>query len=132
MHNLRSERKQRRTLIGVAIVFLLSLVALGGTALKIADAQQAPGPPDATPTPTPGTRYRQTNLVSDVPGFALIQDPLLVNPWGVTFTSSSPFWIANNGTSTSSLYRGDVGSVIFFKQPGVPNITIPEMPPSIT
>jgi uncharacterized protein (TIGR03118 family) len=105
--------------------------------VRVIDAQEAQkddgqGTALAVATPTPGTRYRQTNLVSDVPGFALIQDPLIVNPWGVSMTSSSPFWLANNGTSTSSLYRGDVGSVVFFKQPGMPNITIPETPPSIT
>ncbi|MCA1817519.1 MAG: TIGR03118 family protein, partial [Acidobacteria bacterium] len=86
----------------------------------------------AVPSITPGSAYRQTNLVSDIPGIALIQDPLLRNPWGISMTSSSPFWFANNGTSTASLYRGDVGSTVFFKQPGMPNITIPETPPSIT
>jgi len=29
--------------------------------------------------PTP---YKQTNLVSDLPGVAKLQDPLLKNPWG--------------------------------------------------
>ena len=29
--------------------------------------------------------YLQTNLVSDVPGFAQINDLSLVNPWGVSF-----------------------------------------------
>lgn len=137
MHNLRSEYHQRQTLFGVALICLLSLIALSGTTVRVIDAQDAQKDngqvtPLAVATPTPGTRYRQTNLVSDVPGFALIQDPLIVNPWGVSMTSSSPFWLANNGTSTSSLYRGDVGSTVFFKQPGMPNITIPETPPSIT
>ncbi|MDX6270760.1 MAG: hypothetical protein QOD28_1983 [Acidobacteriota bacterium] len=76
-------------------------------------------------TIAPGSAYRQTNLVSDVPGVAFIEDPLLVNPWGISMTATSPFWIANTGTSTSSLYRGDVGGVVFFKQPNMPSITIP-------
>ncbi|HEY1403933.1 MAG TPA: TIGR03118 family protein, partial [Pyrinomonadaceae bacterium] len=76
-------------------------------------------------TIAPGSAYRQTNFVSDVPGIALIEDPLLVNPWGISMTASSPFWLANAGTSTSSLYRGDVGGVVFFKQPNMPSITIP-------
>ncbi|HEV2880759.1 MAG TPA: TIGR03118 family protein [Pyrinomonadaceae bacterium] len=83
---------------------------------------------DATPaivTPAPGSAYRQTNLVSDLPGLALIEDPLLVNPWGISMTATSPFWTANAGTSTSSLYRGDVGSTVFFKQPGMPSVVIP-------
>ena len=38
-------------------------------------------------SPTP---YLQTNLVSDIPGLAQIQDSSLVNPWGVSFSSASP------------------------------------------
>ncbi|HEX8632606.1 MAG TPA: TIGR03118 family protein [Pyrinomonadaceae bacterium] len=76
-------------------------------------------------TIAPGSAYRQTNLASDVPGISFIQDPLLVNPWGISMTATSPFWTANTGTSTSSLYRGDVGSVVFFKQPNMPFVNIP-------
>ena len=43
------------------------------------------------PVIAPGSAYRQANLVSDLPGTALIQDPLLVNPWGISKTASSPF-----------------------------------------
>jgi uncharacterized protein (TIGR03118 family) len=39
-----------------------------------------------------------------------VLDPILVNPWGITATSSSPFWVANNGTNTTQLIRGDVPS----------------------
>jgi uncharacterized protein (TIGR03118 family) len=70
--------------------------------------------------------YRQTNLVSDIPGFAQIQDPLLVNPWGVAQSATSPFWVANNGTSTSTLYGGDVGGSPFAKNPL--NVLIPGVP----
>ena len=52
-------------------------------------------------SPTP---YLQTNLVSDIPGLAQIQDSSLVNPWGVSFSSASPFWVSNQGTNTSTLY----------------------------
>jgi uncharacterized protein (TIGR03118 family) len=48
--------------------------------------------------------YVQTNLVSDIPGFATITDPLLINPWGMSFSPSSPFWTSNQGTSTATLY----------------------------
>jgi len=50
--------------------------------------------------------YLVHNLVSDIPGFADHTDPNLVNPWGNGFTGSSPFWIGNNGTGTSTLYDG--------------------------
>src|SRR5882672_1311581 len=51
--------------------------------------------------------YHQTNLVSDLPGLALILDPDLVNPWGISMSGGSPFWVSNNGTGTSTLYAGD-------------------------
>jgi uncharacterized protein (TIGR03118 family) len=31
-------------------------------------------------------------------------DPLLINPWGVSFTGGSPFWISNNRTGIAELY----------------------------
>jgi uncharacterized protein (TIGR03118 family) len=59
--------------------------------------------------------YHQTNLVSDLPGVALIQDPNLVNPWGISMSATSPFWVANNGSGTSTLYAGDVNGSPFVK-----------------
>lgn len=50
--------------------------------------------------------YVQTNLVSDLPGVAAHQDPNLVNPWGITASSGSPFWISDNGMGLSTLYDG--------------------------
>ena len=50
------------------------------------------------------TPYLQTNLVSDVPGLAQVTDSSLVNPWGVSFGATSPFWVSNQGTNTSTLY----------------------------
>jgi uncharacterized protein (TIGR03118 family) len=51
-----------------------------------------------------GTLFNQTNLVSDIPGLAAITDPSLVNSWGITESSTSPFWISDNGTGLSTLY----------------------------
>src|ERR1700753_1302840 len=55
-------------------------------------------------TPSPGNTYLVHNLVSYLPGMADFQDPNLGNPWGIATTSTSPFWIGNNGTGTSTLY----------------------------
>src|SRR5436305_7714309 len=90
----------------IAIIFAAALAVA-----RAKEEMPSPDVPAATPTPTPGTRYKQSTLISDWPGLAPNQDLLLVNPWGISMTASSPFWLANNGTSTSSLYRGDVGSV---------------------
>ena len=58
-----------------------------------------------------GQAYQQTNLVSDVQGLAANPpsgqaDTQLVNPWGLTSSSTSPWWIADNGAGVSTLYNG--------------------------
>src|SRR5207244_9226078 len=50
--------------------------------------------------------YTQTNLVSDTSGVAPVTDPQLVNPWGLSRSSSSPWWISDNATGLSTLYNG--------------------------
>lgn len=47
----------------------------------------------------------QTNLVSDLPGVAQTLDPQLVNPWGISESGSSPFWISDNNAGVSTLYN---------------------------
>jgi len=48
--------------------------------------------------------YLQTNLVSDLPGVAQLQDTNLVNAWGISSSATSPFWISDNGSGLSTLY----------------------------
>jgi uncharacterized protein (TIGR03118 family) len=48
--------------------------------------------------------FKQTNLVSDIPGMAAVTDPNLVNPWGISSSPSSPFWVSDNGTGVTTLY----------------------------
>lgn len=55
---------------------------------------------------TADSTYTQVNLVSDVPGLAANTDLNLKNPWGVSFATSSPFWISNQASNTSTLYDG--------------------------
>jgi uncharacterized protein (TIGR03118 family) len=55
--------------------------------------------PDAQATP-----YTQTNLVSNVPGLAVLTDPTLINPWGVSHSAGSPIWVSDQGTNSSTLY----------------------------
>jgi uncharacterized protein (TIGR03118 family) len=55
-------------------------------------------------TPSPANSYLVHNLVSDLPSIADYEDPNLVNPWGVATSAASPFWLANNGTGTSTIY----------------------------
>ena len=51
-------------------------------------------------------QYAQTNLVSNIPGLAAFTDPDLQNPWGMSFSNASPFWVSDNGTGLSTLYNG--------------------------
>lgn len=52
----------------------------------------------------PSSGYLETNLISDLPGLAQLQDPDLVNPWGISFSATSSFWISDNGSGLSTLY----------------------------
>jgi uncharacterized protein (TIGR03118 family) len=69
-----------------------------------------------------GAIFNQTDLVSSVPGLAANTDPNLVDPWGISFSATSPFWISNQNTGTTSLYDG-AGNLV--KIGGNPAITIP-------
>jgi len=60
---------------------------------------------------TPANNYSVTNLVSDQPGKALTLDPSLVNAWGLAALPTSPWWVADNGTDVSTLYRADGSKV---------------------
>ena len=108
----------------VAITALLLVVFLPSRLKAPAAAQQSTVITPDIPVIPPGQAYRQTNLVSDIPGFGAIQDPFLVNPWGIALTATSTFWVANNGTSTAQLFRGDVSGSPFALNPNPQTITI--------
>jgi len=56
--------------------------------------------------------YTVTPLVSDQLGAAPVHDTNLVNAWGLAASATSPWWVANNGTSTSTLYNGNTGQPV--------------------
>jgi uncharacterized protein (TIGR03118 family) len=55
--------------------------------------------------------YTATYLVSDQADVAALQDTNLVNAWGLTSTPTSPWWVADNGTNVSTLYRANGSKV---------------------
>jgi uncharacterized protein (TIGR03118 family) len=57
-----------------------------------------------TAAPSANATFVQTDLVSDIPGLAAITAPRLENPWGLTASAASPFWVANQMTNSSTLY----------------------------
>src|SRR5260370_18437453 len=50
--------------------------------------------------------YSQTNLVSKTAGGGPVTDPQLINPWGLSRNSGSPWWVSDQATGFSTLYNG--------------------------
>lgn len=82
-------------------------------------------------TASAATSFGQINLVTDdqTANPAQVTDPNLVNPWGVSFRPTGPFWVSNNASRTSTLYSVDsannqttqLGLVVSI--PGAGNVT---------
>lgn len=79
------QQSRIRSRIGRAAVFALVMVSLPASSIA--------------------QHYSQTNLVSDQPG-ANFTDTNLVNPWGLSRSSGSPWWVSDNGTGVATLYDG--------------------------
>lgn len=59
-------------------------------------------------TVNPASAYSFTTLVSDTASNgALTVDANLKNPWGIVFGPTTPVWVANNHSETSTLYDGN-------------------------
>jgi uncharacterized protein (TIGR03118 family) len=77
----------------------------------------------AFPSLSSAQHYVQKNLVSNVSqpansdGSAVLLDPVLRNPWGLTRSSTSPWWVSNNNSGTSSVYNGAGTPAGFFPDP---------------
>jgi len=54
--------------------------------------------------------YAVKALVSDQAGTAPTIDANLVNPWGLAAGPTTPWWVANNHTDTSTIYTGAGGA----------------------
>ena len=81
----------RRVLFALAVVFGVAIVA----ASPLSAAER--------------NAYTVTPLVSDQPGVAPNTDPNLVNAWGLASSPTSPWWVSDNETNVSTLYRGSDG-----------------------
>src|SRR5690349_7543521 len=57
------------------------------------------------------TTFKVTPLVSDQPSAgAAVTDPDLVNAWGLVSGPTTPWWVNDNGTGLSTLYKGSDGT----------------------
>jgi hypothetical protein len=54
--------------------------------------------------------HTQTNLVSNTSGVAQQTDPTLLHPWGIAYSTTGPFWIADQYSSSASVYAVTAGS----------------------
>ncbi len=81
------------------------------------------------PALTFAQNYQQTNLVSDISGMAPLTDPNLKNPWGITRSSTSPWWVANNNSGTSTLYTG-AGTAVPINGDGFVTVPPPAFEPT--
>ena len=99
--------KSRWTLLlGVFVLVAVALANVGAAAYKDADI------------------YSIHTLISDGPAVsAPAGDAALVNGWGLSAGPTTPWWSANNGTNTSTLYSG-VGSKAAL------TVACPERPPA--
>jgi uncharacterized protein (TIGR03118 family) len=76
-----------------------ALVAASIVLLGAAPAQADP----------PTSRFTEVDQVSDQAGHAKLTDTNLVNAWGLALGPTTPLWVANNGTSTATVYTGGLG-----------------------
>ncbi len=74
--------------------------------------------------------YTRTDLIADqtatAPKATNPPDPNLVNAWGMSRSSGSPWWISDNGTGLTTLYSG-AGAPVLINNPS-DAVTIPMKP----
>ena len=95
---------RRRALL--ALAFMLGVAIVAASPLRAAERNT----------------YSVIPLVSDQPGLAPNTDPNLVNAWGLTSGPTTPWWVSDNGSNKSTLYRGIDG------QPRALVVNVPNKP----
>jgi uncharacterized protein (TIGR03118 family) len=63
--------------------------------------------------------YIRTNLVGNTTGLAPLVDPNMDDPWGISFSAASPFWVSDHFTGLATIYNGA----------GAINATVVKIPP---
>jgi hypothetical protein len=93
--------------IGVtALVLGVAGTASAGTTCKASAAMADTSSTGTSPAEALRTqdRFTVTNLVSDVRGRAAVNDPALVNPWGLAMGKT--LWVSAAGTGLATVYSG--------------------------
>ncbi len=69
-------------------------------------------------------QYTRTDLVTNSGAGGTVQDFHLINGWGLVSTSTSPFWVSDNGTGFSTLYAiSNAGGTVTVTVSGVNPVT---------
>jgi uncharacterized protein (TIGR03118 family) len=103
--------QRRRTAALVAVLGLVVTMAATTTGGASA-AAKAKGGSDTR-------MFRQVNLVSDIPGLAMLTDPDVKNPWGIAFgpkKTPTPLWVNNqfNPASGSGLPEDQLTNITLY------------------
>src|SRR6266700_5648461 len=102
-------------------LFWAPVAVLGALSLACDAGERSTAPSLTSPSFSlragPSSFYEQHNLVSDGAVPADLVDPSLVNAWGLVSSATSPWWVANNGTDTSTLYTGAGAKVLLTSIP---------------
>jgi uncharacterized protein (TIGR03118 family) len=81
---------------------------------------------------TPMT-FTETKLVGSEASVGAAQiDPNLINPWGISESPTSPFWISDNGTGLASIYQVAHSGVTINAIPPITIAPPPDQPPGTT
>ena len=104
---------------------VLTVLFLAGTA-AIASGAERKKPERAGDGDDGANNYKVTILVSNEAGEAPHQDPDLRNAWGIAASPSSPWWVANNASATSSIFDadGNPAGPMKIQVPGAPTGTV--------
>lgn len=105
--------------------FLALLAAAAGGLAVVATPAAAFASSGHHQAPQRDLKLNQVNLASDIPGMAPVTDPDLKNPWGISLSPTSPLWISNQGTDSSTLYSLAPGSSTATKSTTV-RVTLPD------
>ncbi len=87
----------RTITLNIKLIAAVAVLAAAATALVAARPLRA----------SSGNAYVVRALTSDGTVAATFRDAGLVNPWGLVAGPTTPWWTANNGSNTSTLYGGD-------------------------
>ncbi|HYO63670.1 MAG TPA: TIGR03118 family protein [Pyrinomonadaceae bacterium] len=107
MPHLSSANRRGSSLTAVVLSVVLGSLAMltPPSSARRRGADDARAATNRAAQDAPGNAYAQTNHLSDLPGFAYVEDKRLVNPWGLALNSTSPLIMVYNGSGLVVYHR---------------------------